>query len=355
MAGRAALLVILSAAKDMLFVVLGAMLALSEARAQNAVVAGDVVLRDVGVPLGFVTVSLLTQDKHLLTGESGVFLLREVPPGEVRLRFRRIGFAPRDTTLTLAAGDTARIRIAMTRLAIQLPEVVVSGRCTNQTPFEPKPAFMAELFDQVLQNAQRMALLSQARPFTFTLKRVGVLREAGKPDVQIDTSTETRGPLPVEPYRPGRVVRPITYNGRPATGVFPPELPDVADTAFINNHCFRYAGLTRFADDSVIAVEFEPVPRLTGTPDMAGTLYLRVDGYQLVGQESHVVPMRGAVSNLSAYRHRTVFKEIAPGVPVANELELVNVFRNGRPSFVQTSRLIEIKWSDPVKTDTMRP
>ena len=334
---------------------LGAMLALTDARAQNATVAGDVLLREGGVPLGYITVSVLAQDKHLLTGESGAFLLREVPPGEVRLQFRRIGFAPKDTLLTLAPGDTARIRIAMTRLAIHLPAVVVSGRCTNQTPFEPKPAFMAELFDQVTQNAQRMVLLAQSKPFVMTSVKVGVLREPGKPDTIIESSTATHGPLFSEKYKPGRVVRPITYNGRRATGVFPPELPDFADTAFINNHCFRYAGQTRFADDSVIALDFEPVPRLARVPDLAGTLYLRVDGYQLVGQESHVVPMRGAVSNLSAYTHRTVFKEIAPGVPVASELELMNVFKNGRPSFVQTTRLIDIKWTEPVKTDTTRP
>lgn len=336
MAGRAAV------------IFLGALLALTEARAQNAVVAGEVVLREGGVPLGFITISVLAQDKHLLTGESGMFLLREVPPGDVRLRFRRIGFAPKDTTLTLLAGDTARVRIAMSRLAIQLPHVVVSGRCTNQTPFEPKPAFMAELFDQLTQNAHRMVLLAQAKPFVSIMAKAGVLR-----GVPIESVTETISPLAHESYRPGRVVRPITYNGQPAMGVFPPELADFADTAFVNNHCFRYAGQTRFGDDSVIAVDFEPVPRLAKVPDLAGTLYLRVDGYQLVGQVSHLQPVK--LRGLRAYTNRTVFKEIAPGVPVAAETELVNVAPDGKPSFTQTGRLIEIKWKEPVKADTMRP
>ena len=330
-----------------------ALVALSEASAQNAVVTGEVVLRDGGVPLGYITVSVLAQDKHLLTGESGVFLLREVPPGEVRLRFRRIGFAPKDTTLTLAAGDTARVRIAMTRLAIQLPKIVVSGRCTNQTPFEPKPAFMVEIFDQVVQNSQRMVLLARSKPFAILWSRVGVLREPGKPDTVIETSSETRGPFPVEPYKPGRVARRITYNGRPAWGVFPIELSDVADTAFTNNHCFRYAGATRFEGDSVIAVEFEPVPRLSKTMDLAGTLYLRAEGYQLVGLVMYLTSLRGAFSGMDAYTHRTVFKEIAPGIPMASEMVLVNVHHT-RPSFVQTSRMVNIEWADAVKRDTMR-
>jgi hypothetical protein len=333
---------------------LGSMLALTDARAQHATVAGDVVLRDGGAPLGFITVSLLAQDKQFLTGATGTFLLRDLPPGEVRLRFRRIGFVPKDTTLTLAPGDTARIHIAMTQLAIQLPEVAVSGRCANETPFEPKPPFMAQLFDQVSQNAQRMVLLAQVRPFVVSWAKVGVLRAADKPDVQIESSAETHGPLPDEPYKPGRVTRRITYNGRPAWGVFPPDLSDFADTTFTNSHCFHYAGQRRFETDSVIAVDFEPVPRLARVMDIAGTLYLRVEGYQLVGLEMHVTPLRDAFSHLQAYTHRSVFTEVAPGVPIATEYVLMNVFRNGRPSFVQTSRVVELRWSDQVTSDTMR-
>lgn len=338
----------------MLGAMLGAMLGLAEAGAQSATVAGEVVLRGAGVPLGFITVSVHPHDKQLLTGERGTFLLREVPAGEVRLRFRRIGFVPKDTAVTLAPGDTARVRVALTRLTIRLPDVVVSGRCTNETPFEPKPAFMAELFDQVVQNAQRMVLLAQSKPFVLSWAKVGVLREPGKADTVVESSTETRGPLPVEPYKPGRVARRAMYNGRQVWGVFPPELADVADTAFTNNHCFRYAGQTQFEGDSVIAVEFDPVPRLSKSMDLAGTIYLRAEGYQLVGLMVRLTPLRGAFSHMAAYTHRTVFKEIVPGIPVAPEYELANVHR-ATPSFVQTTRLIEIMWTDSVKTDTMRP
>ena len=54
-------------------------------------------------------------------------MLRDPPPGEVRLRFRRIGFAPKDTALVAGANDTVRVRIEMTRLALELPAVIVNG------------------------------------------------------------------------------------------------------------------------------------------------------------------------------------------------------------------------------------
>src|SRR3954469_7072166 len=119
------------------------------AHAQSSVVRGQVVLQGDGQPLPYTTVALLSQGTQRLTSDSGTFVLVDMPPGEVRLRFKRIGFVPKDTVVVLAPGATVGIRVEMTRLAIDLPAVVVSGRCTNETPFEPKPGILAELFDQV--------------------------------------------------------------------------------------------------------------------------------------------------------------------------------------------------------------
>jgi hypothetical protein len=54
---------------------------------------------------------------------------RSLPQGGVRLRFRRIGFAPKDTALVVGATDTIRVRIEMTRLVLELLAVVVQGAC----------------------------------------------------------------------------------------------------------------------------------------------------------------------------------------------------------------------------------
>ena len=49
----------------------------------------------------------------------------------------------------------------MTRLARARPRVVVEGACTDRTPLESQPAGLAELFDQVHQNAERLRLLAR--------------------------------------------------------------------------------------------------------------------------------------------------------------------------------------------------
>jgi hypothetical protein len=327
----------------------------SAAHAQTSVIRGQVVLRADGLPLPYTTVALPSQGTQRLTNDSGTFVLNDLPSGEVRLRFKRIGFVPKDTVVIVAAGETTRIRVEMNRLILRLPTVVVSGRCTNKTPFEPAPAMLAELFDQVKQNAERMTLLATARPFVMRAASVGGLRSPDEPFVQMRADTMERGPLPLVRYEPKRVWRRGTGRFAGSWGLYMPELPDFADTAFTNNHCLRYGGATRFGTDSVIAVDFEPVPWLDKEVDIKGTIYLRVDGYQIVALVARTNRLPRDARHIADYTHQTRFKEVVPGVPVMFEWELRNVFRNGSPPFVQTGKVFDIRWTDgtPVKVDTL--
>jgi hypothetical protein len=319
------------------------------AHAQSAAVRGQVVLQDDGQPLPYTTVTLLSQGTQRLTSDNGTFVLIELPPGEVHLRFKRIGFVPKDTIVVLAPGETARIRVERSRLAIPLPAVVVSGRCTNETPFAPRSAILAELFDQVNQHAERRTLLSTAKPFVMRTASVGGLRDPAKPFVPTRVDTVERGPLPVVRYEPKRVARRGTGRYAGSWMIHMPELPDFADTGFTNNHCFRYAGQTRFETDSVIAVEFEPVPWLDKEVDVEGTIYLRVDTYQLVALVARTNRLPSDSRHIADYTHRTRFMEVVPGIPVMFEWELRNVFRNGSPPFVQTGKVFDIRWTDSTR------
>lgn len=340
-------------ARAMRIALLAAILAVSVVRgahAQNATVVARTVERDGGEPLGFTAVSVPTQGIERLTNEGGTIVLRDLPPGEIGLRFRRIGFAPTDTVVTVAANDTARIRVEMVRLALQLPAVVVDGRCTDRTPFEEKPTILAELFDQVRQNAERLVLLARERPFTIQWSEERGPRGGGRPTPA--TQVSSRGPLPDEPYVPGRVHRRVGKVGF----VKLPELADIADTAFTNNHCFWYAGQTWFGADSVIQVDFEPVPWLANDVDLEGSVYLRVDGYRLVGMVTRLNRMPRDAPNLVAYGTRARFNELVSGIPILAEVELTNTFRGSRePTVVSTSRATGVRWLEPSKRDTVRP
>ena len=124
----------------------------------------------------------------------------------------------------------------------------------------------------------------------------------------------------------------------------------------MNNHCFHYAGQTHFETDSVIAVDFEPMPWLDKEVDIKGTIYLRVDGYQLVALVARTNRLPADSRHIADYTHRTRFKEVVPGISVMFEWELRNVFRNGSPPFVQAGKVFDIRWTDStrVKVDTVR-
>jgi hypothetical protein len=338
-----------------LLAVAGALVAPSVARVQTATVVGEVVAREGGEPLPFTTVAVPALGAQRLASEGGTFALSGLPPGVVRIRLTRIGYAPTDTALTVAAGETARVRIAMTRLVLQLPRVVVNGACTDGSPFEPQPPVLAELFGQVRQNAERMRLLVGERPFAFEATRVRGNRGRDDRRSALMTDTVVRGPLPTDPYVPRRVYR---REG----GVWMvklPELADIADTAFTNNHCLWYAGQERFGSDSVVRVDFEPVPWLAREVDFEGSLYLRVDGYQLVGMVTRLNRIPAQFRALQGYATRARFDELVSGVPMLAEWELTNTFHGSRvPVVVETGRVTGVRWLDSPKTNrhtTRRP
>lgn len=328
------------------------------ARAQGAVVIGQVMLKESETPLAYASVSVVSRETQLLTGETGRFLLRELTPGRVQLRFKRIGFAPKDTTLTLAANDTARIRIELTRLALQLPAMIVSGKCTNESPVAPQPAVLTELFDQVQQNAERVKQLADAKPFVLRVIRVQGIKGRGNDLTMLSIDTVYRPPIPTEPYVPKQVVQRGKGRDIGRWVLALPEQPDLADTAFTNNHCLNYAGKTTFEYDSVIRVDFEPVPWLKKEVDIEGSIYLNVGNYQLVGlafKLNRIQPefARGGVTEVSL---RARFREIVDGVPVLAEWELTNKFRGAAPPRVEQGQVISVRWRDSTaaKPDTTR-
>ena len=64
------------------------------------------VVATAGQPLADVEVSILDMGKTATSSKDGIFGFSKVPTGEHRLRFRRIGYAMRDTTWSFAGTDS---------------------------------------------------------------------------------------------------------------------------------------------------------------------------------------------------------------------------------------------------------
>lgn len=88
------------------------------AQAPAARLAGTV--RDsVGSPVPLAQLSL--REVRVLSDSSGQFVLEGLPVGAGTLQVRRLGFAPLDVNLQLAAGKTDTVRVVLAAVARELP------------------------------------------------------------------------------------------------------------------------------------------------------------------------------------------------------------------------------------------
>jgi iron complex outermembrane receptor protein len=79
-----------------------------------------------------VSVGLQGQTKGDITDEQGRFRIRQVAPGQYTLVVSAVGLKTEQQTVTVTAGQTATVSVALAESAAELKEVVVSGARTNK-------------------------------------------------------------------------------------------------------------------------------------------------------------------------------------------------------------------------------
>jgi carboxypeptidase family protein/TonB-dependent receptor-like protein len=111
-----------------------ALTAESGAQATSAALSG-IVMSEAGEPLADVALSIGQSDATARTDAAGRFEFPAVPWGQVRLRVRALGFAPKDTLLLLQSGRAYSVRVQLAKFIPQLDTVRV-----QQTLAYGKPA-----------------------------------------------------------------------------------------------------------------------------------------------------------------------------------------------------------------------
>ena len=251
------------------------------------------------------------------TSEEGILRLTATPGGSHRLIVKRIGLAPFDTTI---AQPTDSVRVVMRRLTFTLPAVRVrNDDCKGQAADVSDGLRL--LFDRVTENAERYRLLARDYPFQTAMQRQYGARRGD--DWKIDrpvVDTVSFASRTASQYSPGNVLSPMALRGVTVRDYMTiPDLTDLADSAFMRSHCFRFAGFDTVASAEVVRMEFEPVSSLKG-PDVAGTIRLRTSDYQLVQLQFRLVnlPPRSDVESVNV---TTDFREIAPGLVIIGHVD----------------------------------
>jgi TonB-linked SusC/RagA family outer membrane protein len=108
---------------------LGALLAPAGALWAQATgtIEGKVTDGATGRPIVGVQVGLVGAPLGSVTSDAGTFRIGNVPARQWAVRIRQIGYAPVTRTVTVEAGQTARVDVALAKSALELERVVVSG------------------------------------------------------------------------------------------------------------------------------------------------------------------------------------------------------------------------------------
>jgi hypothetical protein len=313
------------------FLLVGALIAPTVAMpsllAQRATISGQVVVRHSDIPVSYAVVGAKPGAPERFTGSDGQFRLRDLEPGKIALSARHIGYAPLDTTIDVAAGDSVDLRLELALITIKLPAVhSLAQRCAHPGDLNANlSAELLVLFDQVKQNAERNRLLSSSYPFEVIVERKITRVEPALEARFVAYDTVVRSSDRPWRYQPGnmlgtREIESGAFGGRWYT-ITMPELADFADRGFLDNHCFDFGGEEVLDGDTLLRMDFVPAP-VVHTPDVGGSIFLDRKTYQIRMMRLALVnltkQLRDQISGQSIIAR---FKEPFAGVPVIDRVQ----------------------------------
>ena len=325
------------------------------AQGSSGLLIGDVVSRETELPLGHAMVTVIGAERQTFTSETGVFGFRSMDPGRYRLHVTRIGYVPADVDAVVPAeGVAPRVRVALAPLTVKLAtvKVLAVSRCT--APGRPDPAVNPDFAAIILQmrlNAEHYRLLADSFPFVFQVQRLQaeMKGDSSRGKAHIDTlnhRTDRRG----WEYQMGEMVE------RDAGGRYMMHLPDLRDFAsyeFLNNHCFRFAGLDSTSEGVLLRIDFQADIQIR-KPDVNGTIFLDATTYQIRRADLELTKIPPEVSDITAVHVTTHFREIAPNINVIHDVNGINSRRHLRlpwsiVALTEDQRMLHFEWlrNDP--------
>jgi hypothetical protein len=207
---------------------------------------------------------------------------------------------------------------------IELSAITVAVPRSCAAPGPPDSTLAPELaavFDQLRQNAERYAFLSDSYPFHYRLSRVFAdYDEAGRivwsatDTVRYLSSAQVR-------YRPGQVLALGPGPERSLAKVIRlPTLSDFADSAFQANHCFYFAGTVERDSGRLVRFDYVPVDSLR-TPDIEGEVDLDARSFQIRDATIRLTRVGRAMPGLISTSSTIGFAELYPNIVVPSRME----------------------------------
>jgi hypothetical protein len=258
------------------------------------------------------------------TSESGAFAFNGVSRGTYRLVGRQVGFRPADT-LVVVQDSSIDVTLKLTPLVVQLSEISVTAEATVSVsrahctapgpPDRTRDAALADVYEQLRQNAERYWLLADSYPAQYRMaRRLWVENHLANVDtLQLRTDTRWR-------YAPGHLLVDVQGpRGGSEMQVNLPTLPDLADSAFVRVHCFHLVGLDTLDGRRWVRMDFRAWDRLV-EPDVDGSAYLDPNNYLIHHATVRLTHPDRALPGLAAFTARVAYREIAPSLLIVDRI-----------------------------------
>jgi hypothetical protein len=302
-------------------------------------IIGTVTLAGTDLRLPYVNVSVSALSIERLSDEYGAFVLPGVPAGRVTLRVRRVGYAPVDIGVDVPVGDTARVEVKMSRIAVRLAEMVVRERRPCRSPGVPSVAtdsMLAIVFAQFRLNAEQARLVLAEQPYNVAFRTTVTETATSGEERTLSRTTSTRSGTPGWSYKPGALVQ----RRRGIQTLRIPEIVHFASDEFVRNHCFWGPWSDVVGSDSLIRIDFGAADKLDD-PDVDGSVWLDRQTLVLRRTELRLTKIPREVRGIADVTVTTIFDEVLPGAP--GVLRIVGVTSYTRSKDVRVVSVTEVQ------------
>jgi hypothetical protein len=174
-------------------------------------------------------------------------------------------------------------------------------------------------------NAEQYQLLSDSFPFKYKVEQLfsDMHGDSSLADSRIET-VEIRSNGRGWEYKVGDVIEPAR-DGHAQMHL--PTLRDFASYEFLNNHCFRYAGLESTRDGAMIRIGFDTDVQIR-TPDVSGSVLLDAKTYQIRRMELDLTKIPRDLPGVTAVHVTTIFGEVSPAIDVIQQIHGITSLRH---------------------------
>lgn len=308
------------------------------------------------LPLENARVALEPGAHESLTSADGRTTFVSLDAGGYRLRIRRIGYIPLDTSVTITDGEQRNLRIVLTHAAVVLSAVRIVTYPPCKKPGLPdivRQPELAQLLVQMRLNAEQFRFLIQSRRIDYVVeRRTGITREQSGFHEESTDTLFTRLTSDGWRYRAGRVVtKAAGVSANREQVMHLPKLDDLASEEFLRNHCFFFAGREPTDSGASFRIDFRAAERIR-SPDVHGSIWLDSATYMIRSELLELSRIPRELRDVTAVRAMTTFAEISPGLPIFDTVDGVSTLRRGLArdaviELTETQKLLRVNLPPP--------